>query len=684
MLEFYENEKKMFFKIVFIFLLLPILLFSQELENILDDLNEYSDKSNLNIDYKPTAMTVLYANDLQTLGINTLSEALNFVAGIQAFKTTSVNSIVSVRGYTQPLNSFQEKIKYRINGVSVSSNYFENFPISLIDRIEISKGNASTIYDQGGFVAVIDIITKNKSNIAFGTGSFDNKNFSLLLNEKLNDNWKLKLSTSYLKHNKKVDAPSAILTNSIDFGTNFDRKQESLEGIEDILIGASLENKNFKISSNYIKNNRQNNYGTTGLLDWSDDGYSKYEMFSNEITYDTFLNTNNILEMKIGSVQSNYKMNTYMYKFEPNNVGIYDPHFKVDYTQRESYISLLVKNTSFTNNKIEYGVYGSLIQIPKNKYYTNVDYLTGLGQYIPKYDAYFPVQKELKEFSGKQGFISDESSKTNMSYFLADTYSVNENLTLLANLGIDDYQDYKKLLNFRLGSVYSNDDINIYKFSISQANRNPSLIEDYFVGHIINSQDQALEAEKLQSVELMYIYQQNDEKLKLNLYYQKYINSIDGYRYKDSLQYYNKKQDEYNYGAELEYSKSFENRSKVILNASFNSFAYKNSYENLKIDTPIVSKITTILGYIYPINSKFTISPLIRYYGSKNLLNGNKIGDVALLDLTLTHNISKDAKLYFGAKNILDKEYFYYGYNTKDEKMLREGTTWFVSFRYDF
>ncbi|WP_419677522.1 TonB-dependent receptor [Aliarcobacter lanthieri] len=674
----------MFFKIVFIFLLLPIILFSQELENILDDLNKYSDKSNLNIDYKPTAMTVLYANDLQTLGIDTLSEALNFVAGIQAFKTTSVNSIVSVRGYTQPLNSFQEKIKYRINGVSVSSNYFENFPISLIDRIEISKGNASTIYDQGGFVAVIDIITKNKSNIAFGIGSFDNKNFSLLLNEKLNDNWKLKLSTSYLKHNKKVDAPSAILTNSIDFGTNFDRKQESLEGIEDILIGASLENKNFKISSNYIKNNRQNNYGTTGLLDWSDDGYSKYEMFSNEITYDTFLNTNNILEMKIGSVQSNYKMNTYMYKFEPNNVGIYDPHFKVDYTQRESYISLLVKNTSFTNNKIEYGVYGSLIQIPKNKYYTNVDYLTGLGQYIPKYDAYFPIQKELKEFSGKQGFISDESSKTNMSYFLADTYSVNENLTLLANLGIDDYQDYKKLLNFRLGSVYSNDDINIYKFSISQANRNPSLIEDYFVGHIINSQDQALEAEKLQSVELMYIYQQNDEKLKLNLYYQKYINSIDGYRYKDSLQYYNKKQDEYNYGAELEYSKNFENRSKVILNASFNSFAYKNSYENLKIDTPIVSKITTILGYIYPINSKFTISPLIRYYGSKNLLNGNKIGDVALLDLTLTHNISKDAKLYFGAKNILDKEYFYYGYNTKDEKMLREGTTWFVSFSYDF
>ncbi|OCL82548.1 TonB dependent receptor [Arcobacter porcinus] len=75
---------------------------------------------------------------------------------------------------------------------------------------------------------------------------------------------------------------------------------------------------------------------------------------------------------------------------------------------------------------------------------------------------------------------------------------------------------------------------------------------------------------------------------------------------------------------------------------------------------------------------------MLRYYGSKNLLNGDKINDITLVDLTFTYNILKDSKLYFGAKNILDKEYFYYGYNTKDEKMLREGTTWFVSYSYDF
>lgn len=674
----------MYFRKFILFSILGTCLFSQELENILNDLNEYSDKTHLNIDYKPTAMTVLYSQDLEALGINSLGEALDFVAGIQTFKTTSVASLISVRGHTQPLNVFSEKIKYRINGVSASSNYFENFPISLIERVEISKGNASTIYDQGGFVAVVDIITKDKNSLILGTGSFDSRNFSLLLNEKLNEKWKLKLATSYLKNNKKVDAPSAILTSSDK--TTFDRKQESLEGVEDFLIGGALQSENLKISSKYIKSKRQNNYGLIGMLDWNDEGYTQYEMFSNEIAYDTFLNSNNILETKLGSVQSNYKMNTYLYKLEPNNDGIYNPHFKVDYIQRESYLSFLVKNSSFVNHKIEYGVYGTYTQVPKNKYYANVDSLSGFGKYDPNEDIYYPGQKELKEFSGKDGFISDESSKINISYFLSDTYSVNENLTLLANIGVDDYEGYKALLNFRLGSVYSNDDVNIYKFSISQANRNPSIIEGSIVGHMTISENKDLEAEKLQNIEFMYIYQQNSERLKLNLYYQNYKNSIDGRENGKILQYYNKEQDDNSYGIELEYSKSFENRSKLLFNGAYNIFKYKNKWnKNLDINTPMVSKITANIGYIYPVNSKLTLSSYTKYYGKREVLGDNKtVPDALLFDLGASYSITKNAKLSLNIKNIFDKDWYYWGQNTKDETMLREGRVWYTSFTYDF
>ena len=355
----------MYLKKLILFFSFTISSFSQELGNLLDNLNDYSDKTNLNIDYKPTAMTVLYASDLESFGINTLGEALDFVAGIQTFKTTSVTSVVSVRGYTQPLNVFHEKIKYRINGVSASSNYFENFPINLIERVEISKGNASTIYDQSGFVAVVDIITKDKNSIYFGTGSFDSRNFSLLLNEKLNDKWNLKFATSYLKNNKKVDAPSGILTNSETFGTTFNRKRESLEGVEDFLIGGSLQSENLKISSKYIKNEKQNNYGFTGMLDWSDDGYTNYEIFSNEIAYNTFINSNNILETKLGSVESNYKMNTYLYKFEPNNFEFMTHILKL-ITLKERVIYLfLLKIVLFQTIKLNMEFLGLILKFRK-------------------------------------------------------------------------------------------------------------------------------------------------------------------------------------------------------------------------------------------------------------------------------------------------------------------------------
>lgn len=54
-------------------------------------------------------MTVLYASDLESFGINTLGEALDFIPGIQTYSGTAFAPFISVRGQTQPLNSVYEK-----------------------------------------------------------------------------------------------------------------------------------------------------------------------------------------------------------------------------------------------------------------------------------------------------------------------------------------------------------------------------------------------------------------------------------------------------------------------------------------------------------------------------------------------------------------------------------------------
>ncbi len=672
--------KKLFFPLIY-----PLSLISQELDNILNDLNEYSDKTHLNINYKPTAMTVLYGNDLESLGINTLSEALDFIPGIQTYSGTGSNSYISIRGQTQPFNTIYEKIGFFINNISIGPNYYQNFPISLIDRIEISKGSTLGLNNPHSFIANVNIITKssieNSNNISLQTGSFDKRFSSLSLNEKLGS-YNMGLGFFYLKDNKKVDAPSANLTTE-QFGTSFDRKKESLEGKEDIGFLLSFKNDNFEFSNTYIKSNIQNNYGFFNLLDFNDDGYSEYETISSELKYTKDISENNIFESKIGILENNYNFNSYFYKLEPNNIGLYNPHFGIDYTKREKYLSFLIKNKTFNNHEIDFGINVSRNSIVKNDFYTNVDEDYKIGSLIA--GKYYPNSPNLTKFSGNDGNISNIDDKTNISYYINDTYSYTDNLTFSFLAKIDDFKDFDNSKSFKVGTVYSNDNTNIYKFILSKSSKIPSNTEDSMVAHLNLYGNEDLKNEDLKSAELIYIYSDNKDKLKLNLFYSIYENSIDIKEFEtNKYTYMNESSNLDNYGLEAEYSKLFENRSKIFLNSSYNVFEYKNSSYNLDINTPIVSKFTTKLGYIYPITSKFTISPLLRYYGSKNLLNGEEINDVLLTDLNLIHKFSKHSKLSFGVKNLFDQTYYYYGYQTKDEKMLREGKTWFTSFSYDF
>jgi iron complex outermembrane receptor protein len=667
-------------------LCLNIHLYSDDLNDLLTDLNQYTDQNNVNIDYKPTTMTVLYAEDLEIFGIATLAEALDVVPGLQTFKTTNYSNIISSRGYTQPYNIFQDKINFKIDGIDVSSNYFELFPMSLVQRIEISRGSASTIYGESGYLAIIDIITKNKNNITVGAGSFNRKDGSFMINEKLTDNWNMKLDGYYIKENKRVDAPSGITTNSVDFGTTFNRKKESLEGKENKAIGVLFQNKDFKISSRYIESLKENGYGLAGYLDFSEEGYTQYRTWVNQISYDTSVSQNNTLETKLSFLQNNYNFNTYLFDLEPNALGIYNPHYKIDYTQEEKSLSFLVKNKTFENHRIEYGMQASVRSIGKNDYYANVDNLYKVGLYVPTFDAYFPQQRELIKFSGDKGFLNNTESKKKFSYFFNDRYSFSKDLSFVLNFSLDDYESKKKQLNYKVGTVYTNDDVNIYKAVFSQTNRNPSMIESSLNTHFIISGNDKLKAERMQNAELMYIYQQHDQKLKLNFFYTKYKNSIDLRKLDNNiLEFYNKDKDDYSYGIEIEYTKNFENRSKILLSASRDIFNYNDEAKDSTIDTPIVSKDRVNLGYIYPWNSKVTLSSLAKYYGEKKLLDSSgSIDSVVLFDLGTQYRIAKDLKISYSIKNIFDKEYFYWGNNTTDEKMLREGRTFYASISYDF
>ena len=584
---------------------------------------------------------------------------------------------ISLRGNAQPTEFFYEKIRFYINGVDINYNYFSNFPISLIKRIEIIKGGNFTILGNNGYLGSINIVTKidNDFNaVNIGSGSYDKKNISLYFNKDFDD-WKLGIDAYYIKEDKEIDAPSGYPT----YDDSWKRDKKSLEGVEDKAFGINLNNDNWNFNMRYLETNQQNHYGFFGLIDFDDSGYSNYEVFTSQISYENDITAHTKLKAKLGISNYSMKVNTYFFKFEPNDLGYYDPHFQVDYSKKDVLGELSFTNNYFDKHEIEYGAYFSKNYYYKNNNYTNVDNNINISSMLLL--NYFPTTDKLI-FENVQNSLSNEY---NNSYYIQDNYTYNENLNFLINTKIDTLEKYKEVINYSLAGVYSSDNINIYKAIFSKNYRLPSSFETNTIGYLDTYGNEELKPEKSYTLELIYNYINQDEKFKINSYYTTFHNNIELIYADRSSYYYNNNDTLNNYGLELDYSRVFENRSKLLFNSSYSVFKYSNKEANFaSIDTPIASKITANLGYIYPVNSKFDISATSKYYGTKALINGEKIDDVLLFDLSSSYRVKKDLKFFFSVKNIFNTDYYYYGYNTKDEKMLRESRAWNASISYEF
>jgi iron complex outermembrane receptor protein len=658
-------------------LLLNSYVFSEDLENFFDEVNNYTKKNNLNIEYQPSALTILYGKELEALGIENLNQALDFVPGLQTMPGTTNFTRISLRGNAQPTELFYEKIRFYINGIDINYNYFSNFPINLIERIEIIKGGNFNILGNNGYLGSINIVSKidyDYNGISLGTGSFDKKNGSVYFNKKFND-WKLAVDSYYVKDNKKIDAPFGYTT----FDESYSRDKNSLEGVEEKAFGINLKNDNWNFNTRYLETDQQNHYGFFGFIDFDDSGYSDYKVFTSQISYENNISRNNKLKAKLGVSSYDMNVNSFLNKLEPNTSGYYNPHYNIDYSKRDILGEISIVNNYFNNHEIEYGAYLSKNYYFKNNFYTNVDSNIKVGS-VAQYN-YRPTTDNLTLAYGQNSLANDD----NNSYFIQDNYTYNENINFLVNTKVDDYESYKEAINYSLAGVYSRDNVNIYKAIFSKNHRFPSVFETNSSGYITIFDKKIIEPEESKTMELIYNYINQDEKFKINSYYTVFDNNIEQIFDGTNSYYINNKNTLDNYGLEVEYSKVFLNRSKLLLNSSYSIFKYKNDeISSVNINTPIASKITANLGYIYPLTSKLDISGTSKYYGTKTLINSDKIDDVILFDISSSYLIKKNLRFNTSIKNILDTNYYYYGYNSKNEKMLREGRTFNVSISYEF
>lgn len=141
----------------------------------------------------PSSVTVFTYQQIESMGINTLEELLNFVPGFQDFRQadSGYEYYHSARG--RRTDAQAREILVMIDGQRFQSEGFSGvyMPITLlsnIEKVEIIRGPGSALYGSNAFTGVINITTqKNTNEVKVRYGTHNNSFGQVLYNTKIND-----------------------------------------------------------------------------------------------------------------------------------------------------------------------------------------------------------------------------------------------------------------------------------------------------------------------------------------------------------------------------------------------------------------------------------------------------------------------------------------------------------------
>ncbi|MCD4794761.1 MAG: TonB-dependent receptor [Bacteroidales bacterium] len=131
-------------------------------------------KKTQKISEAPAIVSVITAEEINELGIQTIPELMRYIPGFTVSGVYWRGPIVTARGVAMTL--YNDKILMLIDGIPAYETvtleyYLDVVPVSAIERIEIIRGPGSTLYGTNAFSAVINIITKS-GNTFRGINSF--------------------------------------------------------------------------------------------------------------------------------------------------------------------------------------------------------------------------------------------------------------------------------------------------------------------------------------------------------------------------------------------------------------------------------------------------------------------------------------------------------------------------------
>lgn len=165
----------------------------------------------------PTAISVITRNDIAFSACHTLPELLQYVVGVDGYTKTHTDMDIGIRGFATDDNV---TIVVMIDGQNISIVPIEGYmwptlPISMedIERIEVLRGPASSVYGADALTGAINIITRKacdrQSHVSLAYGE---KGYALTeagVSGQLNENWTLAVNAGRMQTQEPGQAENA-------------------------------------------------------------------------------------------------------------------------------------------------------------------------------------------------------------------------------------------------------------------------------------------------------------------------------------------------------------------------------------------------------------------------------------------------------------------------------------------
>lgn len=432
--------------------------FEDDFLQSLEDVSEIATKTKLNIDDAPSFVTVLHSDKLQKLGIDNVFEALAQVPGVQLKREATGVPVVIFRGVSQ-----KSEVKLMVDGVTINNTYrgsiyhYLDFPIEMVERIEVIRGAGSVLYGSGAISGVINIITKSagseeQNSVFVSGGSYDYYKGGAIVSSKISD-VKVAIDAYYQENQKSID--------------------ETDRHLKDYSVGLKINDEHFALIARLKQSELGNANGVFGVHDLNKDKYDNINnsMFA-QLSYKNNIGQDNKIEVLGGYTN-------YAQKIEANHslAGTID----LNYKEYSYYAQADLISQSFSNNELLIGT---------------------------KYES----SDTLKSTISIGSDISNPDFTRNIaSVYINDKYTANSSLDISAGIRYDNYSDFGDALSPTLGLVYRITKNWRVKALYAKAFRAPSWVE--------LTSNANLNAETSDSIEAGVIYKNNKNSvIRLNAY----------------------------------------------------------------------------------------------------------------------------------------------------------------------